>query len=106
MPHFFMQGQEGEDLSFGSICNCPVLQNEGQFQWVSNWTRTSGNHMVKWGADIRIYRALEKAHVAEQERGQAQSAAARPLSAGVKKNQGPRARSRASHAQVLGVTFT
>jgi len=61
MPHFFMQGQEGEDLSFGSICNCPLLQNEQQFQWVSNWTRTSGNHMVKWGADIRYAQNLRVA---------------------------------------------
>jgi len=58
MPHSFIEGQEGEDLSFGSICNCPVLQNEQQFQWVNNWTKNAGNHTVKWGTDIRYAQNL------------------------------------------------
>ena len=34
-------------------CNCPFTERERQFQWVTNWTKTSGSHVLKWGADIR-----------------------------------------------------
>ncbi len=34
-------------------CNCPLEQNEQQFQFVNNWTRSQGNHQIKFGADIR-----------------------------------------------------
>ena len=34
-------------------CNCPVREQEQQFQFVNNWTRTSGRHIFKWGADLR-----------------------------------------------------
>src|SRR5882724_2936588 len=42
-----------DSLTFGNICSCPLLQTENQFQWVNNWTKAAGNHIVKWGADIR-----------------------------------------------------
>ena len=42
-----------DGFTFGNICNCPLLQTENQFQWVNNWTKTAGNHILKWGADIR-----------------------------------------------------
>jgi outer membrane receptor protein involved in Fe transport len=58
MPQFFIQGQEGEDIFFGSLCNCPTLETEQQFQWVNNWTETTGNHVLKWGADIRYAQNL------------------------------------------------
>jgi len=34
-------------------CNCPLIESEQQFQVVNNWTRTQGNHTIKFGADIR-----------------------------------------------------
>src|SRR6185437_3403032 len=34
-------------------CNCPLTESEQQFQFVNNWTKTKGNHIIKWGADIR-----------------------------------------------------
>jgi len=58
MPQFFIQGQEGEDIFFGSLCTCPTLETEQQFQWVNNWTETTGNHVLKWGADIRYAQNL------------------------------------------------
>jgi hypothetical protein len=34
-------------------CNCPLTEREQQFQFVNNWTKTKGNHIFKFGADIR-----------------------------------------------------
>jgi Carboxypeptidase regulatory-like domain len=34
-------------------CNCPLTESEQQFQFVNNWTRTQGNHTIKFGADLR-----------------------------------------------------
>lgn len=34
-------------------CNCPLIENEQQFQWVTNWTKMHGNHQFKFGADVR-----------------------------------------------------
>ena len=34
-------------------CNCPLRELEQQFQWQTNWTKTSGSQLFKWGADIR-----------------------------------------------------
>lgn len=42
----------GDGLNVGR-CNCPLTESEQQFQFVSNWTRTQGNHSIKFGADIR-----------------------------------------------------
>jgi hypothetical protein len=39
-------------------CNCPLKEKEDQFQLVNNWTKTIGNHAVKFGADIRYARNL------------------------------------------------
>ena len=39
-------------------CNCPLVQIEDQFQFVNNWTKTIGNHAVKFGADLRYARNL------------------------------------------------
>jgi hypothetical protein len=36
-----------------NACNCPLREREQQFQFVSNWIRSSGKHMIKWGADLR-----------------------------------------------------
>jgi hypothetical protein len=34
-------------------CNCPLIESEQQFQFVTNWTKTRGNHTFKFGADVR-----------------------------------------------------
>jgi len=47
----------GDGLGVGR-CNCPLTEREDQFQFVNNWTKTKGNHMIKFGADIRYARNL------------------------------------------------
>ena len=59
------RGNTGNQFNFGYAlgvngCNCPLIQDESQFQFVNNWTKIQGNHTFKFGADIR--RAHEPAH--------------------------------------------
>ncbi len=49
--------QYGSGLN-ASRCNCPLIQREDQFQIVNNWTKTIGNHEVKFGVDLRYARNL------------------------------------------------
>jgi hypothetical protein len=42
----------GEGLNVGR-CNCPLVEDENQYQGVTNWTKIWGNHSFKFGADIR-----------------------------------------------------
>ncbi len=49
--------QYGTGLNI-TACNCPLTEKEDQFQVVNNWTKTIGNHSVKFGADIRYARNL------------------------------------------------
>jgi hypothetical protein len=54
MPQF--TGINGLNFGFGlgvNNCNCPLLENQKQFQFVNNWTKTVGNHTFKFGPDIR-----------------------------------------------------
>ena len=63
MPAFLLNGygpggNTGNQFNFGyalqfARCNCPLRQNERQFQFVNNWTKLQGNHTIKFGADIR-----------------------------------------------------
>jgi hypothetical protein len=39
-------------------CNCPLIEREDQFQLANNWTKTIGNHSVKFGVDLRYARNL------------------------------------------------
>ena len=39
-------------------CNCPLTEQEDQFQFVNNWTKITGNHQIKFGGDIRYARNL------------------------------------------------
>jgi len=39
-------------------CNCPLTESEQQIQFVNNWTKTRGNHIIKVGADIRYAKNL------------------------------------------------
>jgi outer membrane receptor protein involved in Fe transport len=53
----FVGGPVG-GFNFGSglgvnRCNCPLDQNEKQFQFVGNLLKTAGNHTFKFGIDVR-----------------------------------------------------
>jgi hypothetical protein len=37
-----------------SRCNCPLIEDEHQYQFVNNWTKIRGNHSMKFGADLRF----------------------------------------------------
>ena len=55
----FINGNKGvPDINFGSglgvnRCNCPLDQDENQFQFVSNTSKFYGNHTFKFGVDVR-----------------------------------------------------
>ena len=58
LPAFFINGYGSSLFKFGYAlgvngCNCPLIQDENQYQFVNNWTKISGNHTFKFGADIR-----------------------------------------------------
>ncbi len=56
MPAFTINGNGGFQFGYSlpiNQCNCPLKQTENHFQWVNNWTKTHGNHVIQWGADIR-----------------------------------------------------
>jgi hypothetical protein len=57
LSSFFFGGQGGfsafgDGLNVGR-CNCPLTESEQQVQFVNNWTKSQGNHTIKFGADIR-----------------------------------------------------
>jgi len=54
---------DGTGSNFGdglgvARCNCPLIESEQQFQWVTNWTKIKGNHQFKFGADVRYAQNL------------------------------------------------
>jgi hypothetical protein len=58
MPAFFINGYGNSLFKFGYAlgvngCNCPLIQDENQYQFVNNWSRIQGNHTFKFGADLR-----------------------------------------------------
>jgi hypothetical protein len=61
LPAFFIAGDgDSRRMAFGSglsdrvgRCNCPLDENEQQFQVVSNVTKIKGNHTMKFGIDVR-----------------------------------------------------
>jgi hypothetical protein len=56
MPAFYVNGNGGFDFGYAlgvNQCNCPLKETENQFQWVNIWTKQTGNHTIKWGADLR-----------------------------------------------------
>ena len=59
MPVFRILDYANSLFSFGDGqqatggCNCPMYENEKQVQIVNNWTKVSGNHTTKFGADVR-----------------------------------------------------
>jgi hypothetical protein len=45
---------DGSISNFGSQgCNCPLKESEQVLQINNNWTKTFGNHSVRFGADLR-----------------------------------------------------
>jgi len=42
-------------------CNCPLLQSEQVFQLVNNWTKTVGNHSIRFGTDLRYAKNVRNA---------------------------------------------
>jgi hypothetical protein len=59
LPAGFINGGFGiPDINFGSglgvnRCNCPLDQDESQYQFVVNISKLIGNHTVKFGVDVR-----------------------------------------------------
>jgi outer membrane receptor protein involved in Fe transport len=48
------QDQFGFGYSLGvNQCNCPLTEDEHQYQFVNNWTKIHGNHTFKFGGDVR-----------------------------------------------------
>lgn len=55
-PGFFIDGTGGFNFGYAlgiNGCNCPLNEQEQQFQFVNNWTDIRGNHTFKFGADVR-----------------------------------------------------
>ncbi len=42
-------------------CNCPLTQSEQVFQLTNNWTKSLGNHAIKFGADLRYAKNVRNA---------------------------------------------
>lgn len=61
MPYFYSRWPGNQLFAFGYAlgadseghCNCPLTEQEYQFQFVNNWTKIQGNHQIKFGADLR-----------------------------------------------------
>ncbi|MGH9159798.1 MAG: carboxypeptidase regulatory-like domain-containing protein, partial [Vicinamibacteraceae bacterium] len=56
MPAITVAGGPGFNLGSGldvNRCNCPLDQDEQQWQIVGNMIKTWGNHTIKFGADVR-----------------------------------------------------
>src|SRR6266849_6076176 len=58
MPAFTIQQPGASEFLFGyslhvNQCNCPLTENEHQYQFVNNWTNIRGKHTIKFGADVR-----------------------------------------------------
>jgi outer membrane receptor protein involved in Fe transport len=56
LPAGFVQGPVSFNFGSGlgvNRCNCPLEEDEQQFQWVGNLTKFVGNHSFKFGIDVR-----------------------------------------------------
>ncbi|HEX5483955.1 MAG TPA: carboxypeptidase regulatory-like domain-containing protein [Terriglobia bacterium] len=45
-------------FTMGYQCNCPLHQTENLFQWMSDWTKISGDHTIKWGGEFQAAQNL------------------------------------------------
>jgi len=58
LPAFYLDNPVGGSQEIGyalgiNQCNCPLDENERQYQFVDNISKVRGNHNFKFGADIR-----------------------------------------------------
>ncbi len=56
LPAFALNGTGGTSWGYSlgvNACNCPLNEQEQEFQWVDNVTHTFGNHSLKFGGDLR-----------------------------------------------------
>jgi len=61
MPRFNMTGTGGFAFGYAlgtNSCNCPLNEQENEFQWVGNVTHNFGNHSMKFGMDYRYQQNL------------------------------------------------
>ncbi len=61
MPAFTLNGTGGFAFGYSlgvNACNCPLNEQENEFQWVGNVTHTWGNHNMKFGGDVRYAQNL------------------------------------------------
>ncbi len=58
LPYFNLN-QTSLGYSLGANqCNCPLTEDEGQYQFTDNVTKIVGNHNFKFGADVRYAKNL------------------------------------------------
>jgi hypothetical protein len=48
----------GSSNGGGLHCNCPLNENENEYEIVNNWTRDAGRHSIKFGADLGLMTEL------------------------------------------------
>jgi hypothetical protein len=61
MPEFTLNSTGGFRFGYSlgvNSCNCPLNEQENEFQWVGNVTHTFGNHSFKFGGDLRYAQNL------------------------------------------------
>ena len=61
MPAFTLNSTGGFTFGYSlgvNSCNCPLNEQENEFQWVGNTTRIFGDHSVKAGVDWRFQQNL------------------------------------------------
>ena len=51
LPRMVVEGEYG--FTMGSLCNCPLAQDEKQLQLVANLSKSRGRHTLKLGLDVR-----------------------------------------------------
>ena len=57
LPAFTLNGTGGSSWGYSlgvNACNCPLNEQEQEFQFVDNATHTFGNHSIKFGVDFRF----------------------------------------------------
>ncbi|MBV9676108.1 MAG: TonB-dependent receptor [Acidobacteriaceae bacterium] len=52
LPQLNIMGNGGFNLGYN--CNCPLLERETLLDFQSNWTKTAGNHTIKWGGTFEL----------------------------------------------------
>jgi hypothetical protein len=61
MPAFTLNGTGGFTFGYSlpiNQCNCPLNEQENEFQYVANMTHMRGNHSFKFGVDYRYQQNL------------------------------------------------